>query len=141
MFFGETGLTISTAGLHYEKKWNDSLSPPLFCTDYNIKMSSEQIARTKFAFGHFLTAEPDDPNSFAELAKRFAPRLREVYFPWPGLSNARARGNRLRGVWGRTAGPARRRMQDRPVFPSDSALRQIWFWLSVLSSFRIWFPR
>ncbi|MBO7127142.1 hypothetical protein J6W78_06315 [bacterium] len=54
-------------------------------------MSSEQIARTKFAVGHFLTAEPDDPKSFAELAKQFAPRLREVYFPWPGLSNARAK--------------------------------------------------
>ena len=54
-------------------------------------MSSKQIARTKFAVGHFLTEKPDDPLSFAELAKRFAPRLREVYFPWPGLSNARAK--------------------------------------------------
>ena len=54
-------------------------------------MSSEQIARTKFAVGHYLTVDPDDPKSFAELAKRFAPRLREVYFPWPGLSNARAK--------------------------------------------------
>ena len=47
--------------------------------------------RTKFAVGHFLTKEPDDPASFAELARRFAPRLREVYFPWPGLWNARAK--------------------------------------------------
>ena len=47
--------------------------------------------RTKFAVGHFLTKEPDDPASFTELAKRFAPRLREVYFPWPGLWNARAK--------------------------------------------------
>lgn len=54
-------------------------------------MSSKQIARTKFAVGHYLTEKPDDPASFAELAKRFAPRLREVYFPWPGLSNARAK--------------------------------------------------
>jgi len=54
-------------------------------------MSTEKKNRTKFAVGHFLTAEPDDPASFAELAKRFAPRLREVYFPWPGLWNARAK--------------------------------------------------
>ena len=54
-------------------------------------MSKEKITRTKFAVGHFLTNDPDDPASFAELAKRFAPRLREVYFPWPGLSNARAK--------------------------------------------------
>ena len=55
------------------------------------KMSSEQIARTKFAVGHYLTEKTDDPASFAELVRRFAPRLREVYFPWPGLSNARAK--------------------------------------------------
>ena len=54
-------------------------------------MSSEQTTRTKFAVGHYLTEKPDDPASFAELARRFAPRLREVYFPWPGLSNARAK--------------------------------------------------
>ncbi|MBR4255266.1 MAG: hypothetical protein IKQ16_09295 [Lentisphaeria bacterium] len=47
--------------------------------------------RTKFAVGYFLTKSPDDPGSFAELARKFAPRLREVYFPWPGLSNARAK--------------------------------------------------
>ena len=46
--------------------------------------------RTKFAVGHFLTSKQDDPESFAELARRFAPRLREVYFPWPGLANGRA---------------------------------------------------
>jgi hypothetical protein len=45
--------------------------------------------RTKFAIGHYLTEKPDDPASFTELAKRFAPRLREVYFPWPGLTNGR----------------------------------------------------
>lgn len=54
-------------------------------------MSSKKTARTKFAVGHYLTEKPDDPASFAEMAKRFAPRLREVYFPWPGLSNARAK--------------------------------------------------
>ena len=62
-----------------------------FDTDCFINMSSKKIARTKFAVGHYLTEKPDDPLSFAELAKRFAPRLREVYFPWPGLSNARAK--------------------------------------------------
>ena len=54
-------------------------------------MKKKTNIRTKFAVGHFLTDNPDDPASFAELAKRFAPRLREVYFPWPGLWNARAR--------------------------------------------------
>jgi len=49
------------------------------------------MKRTKFAVGHYLTENPNDPKSFAELAKRYAPRLREVYFPWPGLSNARAK--------------------------------------------------
>jgi NAD-dependent dihydropyrimidine dehydrogenase PreA subunit len=54
-------------------------------------MNKRNDIRTKFAVGHFLTKEPDDPASFSELAKRFAPRLREVYFPWPGLWNARAK--------------------------------------------------
>ena len=54
-------------------------------------MSQNNDIRTKFAVGHFLTQNPDDPASFAELARKFAPRLREVYFPWPGLSNARAK--------------------------------------------------
>jgi len=52
-------------------------------------MSTENSIRTKFAIGHFLTKNKDDPASFAELARRFAPRLREVYFPWPGLTNGR----------------------------------------------------
>ena len=56
-----------------------------------VNMNSKKNTRTKFAVGHFLTDKPDDPASFAELAKRFADRLREVYFPWPGLSNARAK--------------------------------------------------
>ena len=54
-------------------------------------MNSKTDKRTKFAVGHFLTEKPDDPASFSVLAKRFADRLREVYFPWPGLSNARAK--------------------------------------------------
>ena len=63
------------------------LTPSAFYT----KMNSIQDNRTKFAVGHFLTDNPDSPVSFAELARRFADRLREVYFPWPGLSNARAK--------------------------------------------------
>ncbi len=43
-------------------------------------MNTETEKRTKFAVGHFLTKKPDDPQSFAELAKRYASRLREVYF-------------------------------------------------------------
>ena len=54
-------------------------------------MSSKKDNRTKFAVGHFLTEKPDDPASFRVLAERFADRLREVYFPWPGLSNARSK--------------------------------------------------
>ena len=52
----------------------------------------ENSLRTKFAVGHFLTERPDDPKSFHELAKRYAPRLREVYFAWPGLLNGRPTG-------------------------------------------------
>ena len=52
-------------------------------------MSSDNSQRTKFAIGHFLTKRPDDPKSFLELAKRYAPRLLEVYFSWPGLMNGR----------------------------------------------------
>ncbi len=53
-------------------------------------MSTGDTNRTKFAVGHFLTERPDDPKSFLELARRYAPRLREVYFAWPGLLNGRA---------------------------------------------------
>ena len=56
------------------------------------KMSTEKAHRTKFAVGHFLTEKPDDPKSFLELAKLYAPRLREVYFAWPGLLNGRPTG-------------------------------------------------
>ena len=52
-------------------------------------MSTGAPNRTKFAVGHFLTEKPDDPKSFLELAKRYAPRLREVYFAWTGLANGR----------------------------------------------------
>ena len=47
--------------------------------------------RTKLAVGYFMKKNPDDPASFAELARKFAPRLREVYFPWRGLANGRER--------------------------------------------------
>ena len=57
-------------------------------------MSTEQTNRTKFAVGHFLTGKPDDPKSFPELARRYADRLREVYFAWPGLANGRPTGLR-----------------------------------------------
>ena len=52
-------------------------------------MMSGNGNRTKFAIGYYQTEKPDDPASFAEVARRFAPRLREVYFPWPGLVNGR----------------------------------------------------
>lgn len=45
--------------------------------------------RTKFAVGHYLTPTVDDPNSFAHQMELYADRLMEVYFPWPGLNNAR----------------------------------------------------
>ena len=62
--------------------------PPL--SKSRLKMNNKNTTRTKLAVGHYLTDDPDDPESFAVLAKRFAPRLREVYFPWPGISNGRA---------------------------------------------------
>ena len=52
-------------------------------------MSSENSNRTKFAVGHFLTKEQDVRAPFQELVRRFGTRLREVYFPWPGLANGR----------------------------------------------------
>ena len=60
-----------------------------FIWNNNFTMNTKNNNRTKFAVGHFLTENPDDPASFSELARRFADRLREVYFPWPGLANAR----------------------------------------------------
>ena len=58
-------------------------------------MNKENTRRTKFAVGHFLTEKPDDPKSFMELARRYASRLREVYFAWPGLLNGRAHLHKL----------------------------------------------
>ena len=52
-------------------------------------MTQGNMIRTKLAVGYFMTENPDDPASFAELARRYAPRLREVFFPWPGLANGR----------------------------------------------------
>ena len=53
-------------------------------------MSTEDQKRTKFSVGYYLTNQEDSPTSFAELARRYAPRLKEVYFPWPGLATGRA---------------------------------------------------
>ena len=53
-------------------------------------MSTGDQTRTKFSVGYYQTEQEDSPTSFAELARRFAPRLNEVYFPWPGLANGRA---------------------------------------------------
>ena len=52
-------------------------------------MSAENKSRTKIAVGHYVTDKPDDPASFTELARKYAPRLREVYFPWLGLTSGR----------------------------------------------------
>ncbi len=59
-------------------------------TNGTEKKNAGNEVRTKFAVGHYLTEKPDDPKSFLELAKRYAPRLREVYFSWPGLLNGHA---------------------------------------------------
>ena len=53
-------------------------------------MSKGDQTRTKYSVGYYLTEKEDSPTSFSELARRFAPRLNEVYFPWPGLANGRA---------------------------------------------------
>jgi len=53
-------------------------------------MSTVDQTRTKFSVGYYLTEKEDSPTCFSELARRFAPRLKEVYFPWPGLAHGRA---------------------------------------------------
>ena len=60
-------------------------------------MSTENVKRTKYAIGHFLTADEASPKSFSELVRRFGGRLREVYFPWPGLANGRPRTDKKPG--------------------------------------------
>ncbi len=56
------------------------------------KTGTKKAYRTKFAVGHFLTEKPDDPKSFLKPAERYAARLREVYFAWPGVLNGRPTG-------------------------------------------------
>ena len=63
---------------------------------------SDNNIRTKFSVGHYLMVNQDDPASFINLAKRFAPRLREVYFPWPGLTNGRPHLIEIQDEEGRT---------------------------------------
>ena len=61
-------------------------------TKNQTHMNTGKGNRTKFAIGHYLDSEHETRKPpFRELAMRFAPRLREVYFPWPGLSNARSK--------------------------------------------------
>ena len=53
-----------------------------------IPAPGQQTARRKFAFGYYF--EKRAGLTFRQLAEQYAPFLQEVYFPWPGRSNARA---------------------------------------------------
>ena len=52
-----------------------------------IPTKSEIAARRKFAFGYYFGKRGGF--SFRDLAEKYAPFLKEVYFPWPGLLSAR----------------------------------------------------
>ena len=52
-----------------------------------IPTRHEIEARRKYAFGYFF--EKRGGFSFRELVEEYAPFLKEVYFPWPGLLSAR----------------------------------------------------
>ena len=49
-------------------------------------LDPKRIVR-KFAFGYFFGKR--NGRSFRDLAEQYAPYLKEVYFPWPGLLSAR----------------------------------------------------
>ena len=52
-----------------------------------IQPADQQKDNRKFAFGYFF--DKRNGFSFRDLAEQYAPYLREVYFPWPGLLSAR----------------------------------------------------
>lgn len=54
--------------------------------DNRSAQSPNRIVR-KFAFGYFFGKR--NGCSFRDLAEQYAPYLKEVYFPWPGLLSAR----------------------------------------------------
>ena len=53
----------------------------------NLSVSSERERKDRFAFGYFFDKRAG--KSFRDLVEEYAPFLREVYFPWPGLLSAR----------------------------------------------------
>ena len=52
-----------------------------------IPTRDEIEARRKYAFGYFF--EKRGGRTFRDLVEQYAPYLKEVYFPWPGLLSAR----------------------------------------------------
>ncbi|MBR4717982.1 MAG: hypothetical protein IKP09_07970 [Lentisphaeria bacterium] len=52
-----------------------------------IPTRDEIEARRKYAFGYFF--EKRGGRTFRDLVEQYAPFLKEVYFPWPGLRSAR----------------------------------------------------
>ncbi len=52
-----------------------------------IPTRDEIEARRKYAFGYFF--EKRGGRTFRDLVEQYAPFLKEVYFPWPGLLSAR----------------------------------------------------
>ena len=55
-----------------------------------VPTRDEIEARRKYAFGYFF--EKRGGRTFRDLVEEYAPFLKEVYFPWPGLLSARELG-------------------------------------------------
>lgn len=46
-------------------------------------------SKKKFAIGYYFENENDGRTKFMHLVRKYTPYLQEIYFPWPGLANAR----------------------------------------------------
>ena len=71
---------MSQQAYHFNSK---PLSAPKFT---RMVLGPRKIGR-KFAFGYFF--DKRNGFTFRDLAEQYAPFLKEVYFPWPGLLSAR----------------------------------------------------
>ena len=71
---------MSQQSYHFNTK---PLSAPEFT---RMVLGPRKIGR-KFAFGYYFGKR--NGCSFRDLAEQYAPYLKEVYFPWPGLLSAR----------------------------------------------------
>ena len=76
----------------YKMRTNPLLSQEF---SYILPVTSLRKASRKFAFGYYFGKR--NGFSFRDLVEQYAPFLKEVYFPWPGLLSARdlPKGNSL----------------------------------------------